>query len=181
MTQRLHLVFGGELVTPSENTFKDVSKIHVVGIFPNYKAAYNAWKAEAQRTVDNAHMRYFIAHLHRLQRHHRGYLTESVPVAVACEWADVYKELQRVALVAVAAVFPHVVEKLVVLLLGVDFSEVDAAEGLAVAHRDHQGAATSFHLGCCVNTFYWCNYTCYLMAVFCARLEGKKVFVSYWL
>lgn len=67
MTQRLHLVFGGELVDPAKNTFKDVSDIHVVGIFPNYESAYNAWKSEAQRTVDNAHMRYFIAHLHRLR------------------------------------------------------------------------------------------------------------------
>lgn len=66
MTQRLHLVFGGELVDPTRNTFKDVDDIHIVGIFPDYDSAYNAWKSEAQRTVDNAHMRYFIAHLHRL-------------------------------------------------------------------------------------------------------------------
>mgnify|MGYP001026014454 CR=1 FL=1 len=65
--QRLHLVFGGELITPSKNQFKNVEDIHIVGIFPNYDAAYTAWKAEAQRTVDNAHMRYFIAHLHRLR------------------------------------------------------------------------------------------------------------------
>lgn len=67
MTQRLHLVFGGELVDPGKNVFRDVSKIHVVGMFPDYASAYSAWKAEAQRTVDNAHMRYFIAHLHRLR------------------------------------------------------------------------------------------------------------------
>ncbi len=67
MTQRLHLVFGGELVDPSKNEFKDVDDLHVVGIFPDYQSAYNAWKSEAQRTVDNAHMRYFIAHLHRLR------------------------------------------------------------------------------------------------------------------
>lgn len=67
MTQRLHLVFGGELVSPSGSVFKDVSKIHVVGVFPDYAAAHAAWKAEAQRTVDDAHMRYFIAHLHRLR------------------------------------------------------------------------------------------------------------------
>lgn len=66
MTQRLHLVFGGELVDPSGTTFKNVDDIHVVGIFPDYQSAYNAWKAEAQRTVDNAHMRYFISHLHRM-------------------------------------------------------------------------------------------------------------------
>ncbi|MEL7461717.1 MAG: DUF4170 domain-containing protein [Pseudomonadota bacterium] len=67
MTQRLHLVFGGELEDPSKNVFRDVEDIHVVGIYPDYATAYNAWKAEAQRTVDNAHMRYFIAHLHRLR------------------------------------------------------------------------------------------------------------------
>ena len=67
MAQRLHLVFGGELVTPSKNVFKDVSKLHIVGMFPDYASAFSAWKAEAQRTVDNAHMRYFIAHIHRLR------------------------------------------------------------------------------------------------------------------
>ncbi len=67
MAQRLHLVFGGELVDPTGTKFKNVDDIHIVGIFPDYQSAYNAWKAEAQRTVDNAHMRYFIAHLHRLR------------------------------------------------------------------------------------------------------------------
>jgi hypothetical protein len=67
VSQRLHLVFGGELVTPSKNVFKDVNDIHIVGIFPDYDSAHAAWKAEAQRTVDNAHTRYFIAHLHRLR------------------------------------------------------------------------------------------------------------------
>ncbi|SEN85801.1 protein of unknown function [Gemmobacter aquatilis] len=67
MAQRLHLVFGGELVNPSKNVFKDTSKIHIVGMFPDYATAFSAWKAEAQRTVDDAHMRYFIAHIHRLR------------------------------------------------------------------------------------------------------------------
>ena len=67
MAQRLHLVFGGELIDPSKTTFRNVDEIHIVGIFPNYATAHAAWKAEAQRTVDNAHMRYFIAHLHRLR------------------------------------------------------------------------------------------------------------------
>lgn len=67
MPQRLHLVFGGELVDPSSNVFRDVDDIHVVGMFPDYDTAYNAWKSEAQRTVDNAHMRYYIAHIHRLR------------------------------------------------------------------------------------------------------------------
>ncbi|MGJ8611865.1 MAG: DUF4170 domain-containing protein [Octadecabacter sp.] len=67
MAQRLHLVFGGELIDPTKNAFKDVDDIHIVGMFPNYETAFNAWKAEAQKTVDNAHMRYFIAHIHRLR------------------------------------------------------------------------------------------------------------------
>ena len=67
MTQRLHLVFGGELIDPAKNVFKNVDDLHIVGIFPTYETAFNAWKSEAQRTVDNAHMRYFIAHLHRLR------------------------------------------------------------------------------------------------------------------
>ena len=67
MTQRLHLVFGGELVDPTKNAFKDVAAIDIVGMFPNHQTAFNAWKAAAQRTVDDAHMRYFIAHIHRLR------------------------------------------------------------------------------------------------------------------
>jgi hypothetical protein len=67
MTQRLHLVFGGELTDPSTNIFRDVDDIHIVVIYRDYGTAYNAWKSEAQRTVYNAHMRYFIAHLHRLR------------------------------------------------------------------------------------------------------------------
>lgn len=67
MSNRLHLVFGGELTDPSKNVFANIDEIHIVGIFSSYDAAYNAWKAEAQRTVDNAHMRYFIAHIHRLR------------------------------------------------------------------------------------------------------------------
>ncbi|MBW6505360.1 MAG: DUF4170 domain-containing protein [Rhodobacteraceae bacterium] len=67
MTQRLHLVFGGELTDPAHTEFKDVNKIHVVGVFPDYASAYVAWKANAQRTVDDAHTRYFLAHLHRLR------------------------------------------------------------------------------------------------------------------
>lgn len=67
MAQRLHLVFGGELVSPSSTVFTNVDDIHVVGIFPDYQTAFNAWKANAQRTVDDAHTRYFIAHLHRLR------------------------------------------------------------------------------------------------------------------
>jgi hypothetical protein len=61
-----HLVFGGELKNLDSMEFKDLDKVDIVGIYPNYASAYAAWKAKAQQTVDNAHMRYFIVHLHRL-------------------------------------------------------------------------------------------------------------------
>jgi len=64
--QLLHLVIGGELLDLTQNVFKDLDKVEIVGVFPNYATAYVAWKAKAQQTVDNAHMRYFIVHLHRL-------------------------------------------------------------------------------------------------------------------
>ena len=67
MVQRLHMVFGGELTDPATKEFRNVDDIEVVGIYPNYEKAFNAWKDAAQRSVDNAHMRYFIAHLHRLR------------------------------------------------------------------------------------------------------------------
>ena len=64
--QLLHLVFGGELNELGSTEFKDLSNLDIVGMYPNYASAYTAWKAKAQQTVDNAHMRYFIVHLHRL-------------------------------------------------------------------------------------------------------------------
>ena len=64
--QLLHLVLGGELTAFGSNEFKDLDKVDIVGVYPNYASAYVAWKAKAQQTVDNAHMRYFIVHLHRL-------------------------------------------------------------------------------------------------------------------
>lgn len=64
--QLLHLVFGGELADLESNEFKDLSKVDIVGLFPNYATAAQAWRAKAQMTVDNAQMRYFIVHLHRL-------------------------------------------------------------------------------------------------------------------
>jgi Domain of unknown function (DUF4170) len=64
--QLLHLVFGGELSDVASTEFKSLDKLEVVGIFPNYATAYAAWKANAQGTVDNAELRYFIVHLHRL-------------------------------------------------------------------------------------------------------------------
>lgn len=66
MTQRLHLVFGGELSNLQGVEFADVRAIDIVGLFPNYATAYDAWKSKAQATVDQAQTRYFIAHLHRL-------------------------------------------------------------------------------------------------------------------
>jgi len=64
--QLLHLVFGGELRSLDSVEFKNLDKIDIVGVFPNYATAYAAWKAQAQKTVDNALMRYFIVHMHRL-------------------------------------------------------------------------------------------------------------------
>ena len=64
--QLLHLVFGGELTSPDTVEFKDTSKLDVVGIYPNYREALAAWRGAAQSSVDNAHMRYFVVHLHRL-------------------------------------------------------------------------------------------------------------------
>ncbi|EAQ33917.1 hypothetical protein NB311A_14682 [Nitrobacter sp. Nb-311A] len=64
--QLLHLVIGGELTDLAHVTFKNLDEVEIVGLYPNYASAYAAWKAKAQRTVDNAHMRYFIVHLHRL-------------------------------------------------------------------------------------------------------------------
>ncbi len=66
MTQRLHLVFGGELSDLKGVEFANVGAIDIVGLFPNYATAYDAWKSKAQATVDQAQTRYFIAHLHRL-------------------------------------------------------------------------------------------------------------------
>ena len=64
--QLLHLVIGGELTDLEHTTFKDLDQVEIVGVFPNYATAHAAWKAKAQQTVDNAHMRYFVVHLHRL-------------------------------------------------------------------------------------------------------------------
>ncbi|EFL88572.1 DUF4170 domain-containing protein [Ahrensia sp. R2A130] len=63
--QLLHLVFGGELESLEGVTFRDLEKLDIVGIYPNYETARAAWKAKAQASVDNAHMRYFCVHLHR--------------------------------------------------------------------------------------------------------------------
>ena len=64
--QLLHLVFGGELESLDGVTFKDLKALDIVGIFPDFASAQAAWKGKAQSTVDNAQMRYFIVHLHRL-------------------------------------------------------------------------------------------------------------------
>lgn len=64
--QLLHLVFGGELKSLEGVQFRDLEDVDIVGVFPDYKSAERAWRAKAQASVDNAHMRYFIVHLHRL-------------------------------------------------------------------------------------------------------------------
>lgn len=64
--QLLHLVFGGELKKLGKVEFRDLDKLDIVGIFPDHASAHRAWQAKAQSTVDNAEMRYFIVHLHRL-------------------------------------------------------------------------------------------------------------------
>lgn len=64
--QLLHLVFGGELESLEGMRFADLAGLDIVGIFPNYRSAYDAWRAKAQSTVDSARTRYFIVHLHRL-------------------------------------------------------------------------------------------------------------------
>ena len=64
--QLLHLVFGGELTSLTGVNFRDLDGLDIVGVFPDFKSAERAWRAKAQETVDNAHMRYFIVHLHRL-------------------------------------------------------------------------------------------------------------------
>jgi hypothetical protein len=64
--QLLHLVFGGELKSLEGVKFADLEALDIVGIYPSYAEAYKAWKAAAQKTVDNAQMRYFIVHIHRL-------------------------------------------------------------------------------------------------------------------
>ena len=64
--QLLHLVFGGELKATQDVEFKDLTKLDIVGIFPNFAQAKAAWAAKAQSTVDNAQMRYFVVHIHRL-------------------------------------------------------------------------------------------------------------------
>ena len=64
--QLLHLVIGGELKQVGVNEFRDLTKVDFVGAYPNYAAAFVAWKSKAQATVDNALVRYFIIHAHRL-------------------------------------------------------------------------------------------------------------------
>ncbi|MEO0398104.1 MAG: DUF4170 domain-containing protein [Pseudomonadota bacterium] len=64
--QLLHMVFGGELENLEDVQFKDLDALDIVGIYPNYAEAERAWRAKAQATVDNAQMRYFIVHMHKL-------------------------------------------------------------------------------------------------------------------
>ncbi|OCW57118.1 DUF4170 domain-containing protein [Hoeflea olei] len=75
--QLLHLVFGGELKSLNGMDFRDLDALDIVGIYPNYALAHQAWKSKAQMTVDNAHMRYFIVHLHRMLDPHDDSKTAS--------------------------------------------------------------------------------------------------------
>jgi Domain of unknown function (DUF4170) len=77
--QLLHLVLGGELARLEDVEFKDVRNVDIVGVYPNYAEAYTAWRSKAQQTVDNAQMRYFIVHLHRLLDPETEPETERVP------------------------------------------------------------------------------------------------------
>jgi hypothetical protein len=70
--QLLHLVFGGELASLEQVEFKDLSKLDMVGIFPDYKSALSAWRAKSQASVDNAQLRYFVVHIHRLMEPDRA-------------------------------------------------------------------------------------------------------------
>lgn len=64
--QLLHLVIGGEVTDPKHAEFKNLNEVDIVGVYPNYAEAHKVWRAKAQQTVDNAEMRYFVVHLHRL-------------------------------------------------------------------------------------------------------------------
>jgi len=64
--QLLHLVFGGELTELQGVTFRDLDDLDIVGVYPNFAKAEAAWRSKSQQTVDNAHMRYFIVHMHKL-------------------------------------------------------------------------------------------------------------------
>ncbi len=64
--QLIHMVLGGELDNVSDVTFKDLTKLDVVGFYPNYETAYTAWLGKARETIDNAQMRYFVVHLHNI-------------------------------------------------------------------------------------------------------------------
>jgi len=74
--QLLHLVFGGKLKSPESVEFVDTSQLDIVGIYPNYAEAYKAWRGAAARTVDDAHTRYFVVHLHRLLDPETGVSTD---------------------------------------------------------------------------------------------------------
>lgn len=74
---RLHLVFGGELKKLDSAEFRDPANLDVIGIYSSYEEAFAAWKGAAQRSVDNAMMRYFVVHIHHLlEPHMSGEVTE---------------------------------------------------------------------------------------------------------
>lgn len=83
--QLLHLVFGGELKDPRGVEFEDAAKLDVVGIYPSYAEAERAWRSKAQATIDNAHVRYFVVHLHRLMDPGEGAKPDEAAAAAAAE------------------------------------------------------------------------------------------------
>ena len=79
--QLLHLVFGGELKDPTSGEFVDLAQLDIVGIYPSYAEAHAAWRGKAQATIDNAHVRYFVVHLHRLLEPDPDLATRPAPSA----------------------------------------------------------------------------------------------------
>ena len=63
---KLHLVFGGRVADPQSLDFNDLENIDMVGVYPNFEEAEEAWRGAAQRTVDDAEMKYVVVHLHRM-------------------------------------------------------------------------------------------------------------------
>ncbi|ARU15854.1 DUF4170 domain-containing protein [Croceicoccus marinus] len=72
MAQKLHLVMGGRVKDPRGQEFEDLSALDLVGIFPDFESAENAWRSKAQQTVDDAEMKYVVVHLHRLMEPNLG-------------------------------------------------------------------------------------------------------------
>lgn len=87
--QLLHLVMGGRVADPRGHHFKNLDEVHIVGIFPDYASAEESWRGHAQRTVDDAEMKYVIVHLHKLlEPYLPGAGAEAVKAATGNRHAD---------------------------------------------------------------------------------------------